>query len=67
MEDAMTATQNGTPPLDDRIAERVEELRGELRAGRERMRELDAERARIQETILRIEGAILALEELTTH
>ena len=46
------------------VARRLEELRSELRTGEERLRELDAERGRVRDTLLRIEGAILALQEL---
>jgi hypothetical protein len=53
-----------TPPLDETIARRLEELRAEFTAGEERLQELEAERARVRDTVLRIQGAIMALEEL---
>ena len=51
-------------PTRDEVERRLDELRRELRTGEERLRELDAERGRVRDTVLRIEGAILALEEL---
>jgi predicted nuclease with TOPRIM domain len=61
---ARTAETNGTATaIRDDIERRLEDLRGELRTGQERLRELDDERVRVRETVLRIEGAILALED----
>ena len=55
---------NGRSAPADRVAQRLDELRNELRTGEDRLRELEAERTRVREVVLRIEGAILALEEL---
>ena len=46
------------------IATRLEELRGELAAGEAQMAELDRRRAYLRDTMLRIGGAIQALEEI---
>ena len=74
MSDSQTATAEapangsiraGDPPADDVISRRLEELRAELAAGEARLLELDGERARVRDTVLRIQGAIMALEELS--
>jgi hypothetical protein len=49
------------------IEKRLEELRREFRTGRELLERLDRERAKAQETLLRISGAIQVLEELSEH
>jgi hypothetical protein len=49
---------------DSDVARRLGELREELRTGRDRLLELEAEAQRVRDTMLRIEGAIMALEEL---
>ncbi|HEX8067504.1 MAG TPA: hypothetical protein VF520_13380 [Thermoleophilaceae bacterium] len=48
----------------EKVEERIEALKGELRGGEARVRELEAELARVRDTMLRIDGAILALTEL---
>jgi len=48
----------------EQVEARLTELRGELKVGEERLRELDAEQGRLRETLLRIDGAMLALAEL---
>lgn len=45
---------------------RLGELRAELERGRHRLAEIEREHADVQSTVLRIEGAILVLEELTS-
>jgi hypothetical protein len=47
-----------------RIAARLSELQSELEAGRRRLAQLDEERAQVRDTVLRIEGALMALGEL---
>jgi hypothetical protein len=59
-----TTPGNGAAPSLPDVGKRLEELREELRTGRERMLELEAENLRVRDTVLRIEGAIMALEEL---
>jgi prefoldin subunit 5 len=57
--------ENGrAPDLSARIEARLEELRAELQEGERRLAELDAERVRIRDTMLRIDGAMMALNEL---
>jgi len=46
------------------IAHRLQELRDERRAGDAQLRQLDARRSELQQTLLRIDGAIQVLEEL---
>jgi len=48
----------------ERIEERLRELRAELEVGRGMLAELDARRANLNGSLLRIGGAIQALEEL---
>jgi hypothetical protein len=46
------------------MVERLEELRQELVLGEQRLRELERERTDVQQTVLRIAGAVQVLEEL---
>jgi predicted nuclease with TOPRIM domain len=48
----------------ERLEKRVTELDAEYRAGQEMLTELDAKRADLQQTLLRISGAIQVLKEL---
>ena len=48
----------------ERIEERLRELRAELEVGRGMMAELDARRANLNASLLRIGGAVHALEEI---
>ena len=48
----------------DRLEQRLTELRTELAAGQKMGNELDARRAELQTTLLRIAGAIQVLEEV---
>ncbi|HEX3559757.1 MAG TPA: hypothetical protein VHU19_11170 [Pyrinomonadaceae bacterium] len=48
----------------ERIEERLRELRAELEVGRGMLAELDARRANVNGSMLRIGGAIQALEEI---
>ncbi|MFY1698915.1 MULTISPECIES: hypothetical protein [unclassified Solwaraspora] len=48
----------------EQLAQRVAELEAELRAGQQMLAEVEARRADIQQTLLRITGAIQVLNEL---
>jgi len=48
----------------ERIDKRIEELRRELNAGHQTLRELEARSGEIRSQMLRINGAIQVLEEL---
>ena len=48
----------------DVLLRRLEMLRAELAEGEARLRQVEAERTRLHETLLRIEGAIVVLQEL---
>lgn len=48
----------------EQLQARLEELRREYETGQARLRELEAEQAYVQETMLRISGAIRVLQEL---
>ncbi len=49
--------------MQEQIQRRLEELRREFEAGQGRLRELEAQQAQLQQTVLRISGAIQVLEE----
>lgn len=48
----------------DRLEQRLTALRSELAAGQKMSNELDAKRAELQATMLRIAGAIQVIEEV---
>lgn len=50
--------------MEEQLAKRVAELEAEYRAGQEMLAELDAKRADLHQTLLRISGAIQVLKEL---
>jgi prefoldin subunit 5 len=50
--------------LNERIDQRIAELKQDFQRGEERLRELDMQQAQLRETMLRIAGAIQVLEEL---
>lgn len=47
----------------ERLQARLEELKRDFETGQARLRELEAQEARLRETMLRISGAIQVLEE----
>jgi predicted nuclease with TOPRIM domain len=47
----------------EHLQARLEELKREFETGQARLRELEAQEARLRETMLRISGAIQVLEE----
>ena len=50
--------------LRERMARRLDELQAEYRAGRKVQADLQAEQAKLDDTLLRISGAVQVLEEL---
>ena len=50
--------------MQERLEKRVTELEDEYRAGQEMLAELDAKRADLHQTLLRISGAIQVLKEM---
>lgn len=50
--------------MKEQLEKRIKELKGELEAGQKMLEELDVRRTGLGQTILRISGAIQALEEL---
>ncbi|MGH3930134.1 MAG: hypothetical protein ACRDTF_09175 [Pseudonocardiaceae bacterium] len=52
--------------MQEQLEKRVTELEAEYRAGQEMLAELEARRADLQQTLLRISGAIQVLKEILT-
>jgi hypothetical protein len=50
--------------MNEALARRLQSLRAEFDKGQERLRDLQHQQARVQETLLRIDGAIAVLLEL---
>lgn len=50
--------------MEDQIVKRLEELREQFELGQQQMNVLDQKRTELRDTLLRISGAIQALEEL---
>lgn len=50
--------------MKEQLEKRIMEFKGELEAGQKMLEELDMRRTSLGQTILRISGAIQALEEL---
>ncbi|AEY65536.1 hypothetical protein [Clostridium sp. BNL1100] len=50
--------------MKEKIEERIKELKGEFKNGQKMLEELDGKRTGLNQTLLRISGAIQALEEL---
>jgi uncharacterized coiled-coil protein SlyX len=55
---------NGTDDMRDRLEARLAELEAEQDAGRNLLAEMEAKQADLQQTLLRISGAIQVLQEL---
>jgi hypothetical protein len=55
-----------TSPLPQRLEQRLKALRQEFETGQKMLADLEARRVELQQTLLRIGGAIQVLEELTT-
>ena len=53
--------------MKDQMEKRLEELKGELAAGEKLLAELHEKQASVQQTMLRIAGAIQVLQELLVH
>jgi predicted nuclease with TOPRIM domain len=50
--------------MKDKLEERLNELKSEFENGRKVLEELDVKRANLTQTLLRISGAVQALEDL---
>lgn len=50
--------------MNEQLRNRLEELKKEFELGQNQLRELEAQEARLRETMLRISGAIQVLEEV---
>ncbi|WP_169738705.1 hypothetical protein [Ruminiclostridium cellobioparum] len=50
--------------MKEQLEERLKELKNEFENGKKVLEELDAKRANLTQTLLRISGAIQALEDL---
>ncbi|WP_224241984.1 hypothetical protein [Hyalangium gracile] len=53
--------------MKDQMEKRLEELKAELASGEKLLAELQAKQASVQQTMLRIAGAIQVLQELLGH
>jgi uncharacterized coiled-coil protein SlyX len=53
--------------MKEQMEKRLEELKGELAAGEKLLAELQEKQATVQQTMLRIAGAIQVLQELLGH
>jgi hypothetical protein len=53
-----------TLPLPQRLEQRLKALRDELETGQKMLADVEARRVELQQTILRISGAVQVLEEL---
>jgi hypothetical protein len=53
--------------MKEQMEKRLEDLKGELAAGEKLLAELQAKQASVQQTMLRIAGAIQVLQELLGH
>lgn len=51
----------------EQLQSRLGELRKEFETGQAQLQELERQQARLRETLLRISGAILVLEEMLTE
>lgn len=49
--------------MKEQLGQRLTELKAEFESGQKMLAELDAKQANLRETLLRISGAILVLEE----
>jgi flagellar biosynthesis chaperone FliJ len=50
--------------MKEKLEQRLQELRSEFESGQKMLADLDAQRNNLQQTVLRISGAIQVLEEL---
>lgn len=60
----MKNTQLRDTQMRDKVGERLEALRSEFASGQKMLAELSTRQSELQQTVLRISGAIQALEEL---
>jgi predicted nucleic acid-binding Zn-ribbon protein len=62
--EAVRDQSEGACTMQEQLAARLQTLRQELETGQKMLADLDVRRAELQQTILRISGAIQVLEEL---
>lgn len=55
------------PDMDSAVFQRIEVLKAEFEKGRRQMQALDAQRAEVRDTLLRIRGALQVLAEIATE
>jgi hypothetical protein len=53
--------------MKEQIAQRLAQLKSEFESGQKMLADLDTQRANLQQTLLRISGAIQVLEELSAQ
>lgn len=57
------SSKHQNPVMKQQLAERLQSLKSEFEAGQQMLADLEAQKANLRETLLRISGAIQVLEE----